>query len=90
MTPEMLDQLFENNAKELNQMDIAAGSLVKALLLELERGNRHAYIRLRNPVKDGHTIEYDLVEGDPAVVKRLARVLGFKSATDSTLEVFSA
>lgn len=90
MTPEMLDQLFQDNVEQLNQLNIDAGSVVKALLLELERGNRHAYIRLRNATPEGHTVDYELVEGDRAVVKRVAGRLGFKSVTDSTLEVFSA
>ena len=89
MTSESLDQLFEHNVQQLNQLNVDAGSMVKGLLLELERGDRKTYIRLRNPAQAGHTIEYEFVQGDQSLVGRLARALGFKSVTDSRLEVFS-
>ena len=90
MTPEQAKQLFADNANQLDQLDVDAGSLVKALLLELTRPSRSTSIRLRNPAPGGHTIDYEVVEGNPAVVTTVARLLGFKSAANSTLEVFSA
>lgn len=90
MATETLDQLFEHNIQQLDQMNVAAGSMVKGLLLELERGDRKTYIRLRNPAPGGHTVDYEFVQGDRSLVGRIARALGFKSVTDSRLEVLSA
>ncbi len=90
MTSEALDQLFTQNVQLLNQMNVAAGSVVKGLLLELERSDRKTYIRLKDPAPGGHTIAYEFVQGDRSLVGRLARALGFKAVTDSTLEVSGA
>lgn len=84
------DALFENNVQEINKMAVAAGSMVKGLLMELDRGDRDTYIRLHNAVSNGHSVKYDFVEGDPGLVFRVATALGFKNVTDDTLEVRNA
>lgn len=76
------------NAVRLNRMHVAAGSLVKTLLKELER--RHVYLMLKTPSPDGHTIGYSVEQGDAAQVAPLARALGFKTVTDRRLEVRGA
>jgi len=81
------EKLFNSNAKELNKMNIAAGSMVKGLIMELQRGDRQTYIRLRDAVQGGHKINYDFVEGDAGLVFRIGYALGFKTVTDDTLEV---
>ena len=85
-----IDELFQHNVLQIDQMNVAAGSVVKGLIMELERKNRDTYIRLRNAAPGGHTVEYDFVSGDRRLVRRIARALGFQAVTDSLLEVRSA
>ena len=89
MRPNEIDALFEHNIQQLNVMNVAAGSMVKGLLMELERNGRTTYIRLRDPAAGGHAIDYDFVQGDRSLVGRIARALGFKTVTDTRLEVRS-
>ncbi|NUO82390.1 hypothetical protein HUU05_20130 [candidate division KSB1 bacterium] len=81
------EQLFQANVEQINLMSIPAGSMVKGLLMELERNNRNTYIRLRDAEPSGHVVFYDFVEGDRTLVGRIARALGFKSVTDTKLEI---
>ena len=69
-------------------MDVAAGSLVKALLLELER--RRTYLTLAEPEPGAHAIGYEIREGDSGDVSRVARALGFGLCTKTLLEVRDA
>lgn len=85
-----LDKLFDSNMVELNKMNVSAGSMVKGLIMELERDNRNTYIRLHDAVSGGHIIHYDLVKGDPNLVKRIGGALGFAKVTDHDLEVHHA
>ena len=87
MTPAEIEQLFQANVAQINLMKVAAGSMVKGLLMELERNNRNTYIRLREAVPNGHVVLYDFVQGDKSLVGRIARALGFKTVTESKLEV---
>ena len=90
MTSEDIDKLFEHNVQQINVMNIVAGSMVKGLIMELERGDRNTYIKLENPTPGGHTVDYTFIEGDKTLVGRIARALGFQTVTDSRLEVRSA
>jgi N-acetyl-anhydromuramyl-L-alanine amidase AmpD len=87
MGKQEIDELFDHNVLELNKMDVAAGSMVKGLIMELERGDRNTYIKLRDAEAEGHTICYDFLEGDKSLVKRIGGALGFKKVTKDTLEV---
>lgn len=89
LTRQQKDELFNYNAEQRNKLAIQAGSLVGALLDELER-NAQTFIRLKNPVQNGYKIDYKLVQGNPAVIQPLGIALGFKSVTSITLEVFNA
>jgi hypothetical protein len=80
-----VDELFHENARRINAMSTAAGSMVKALVMELER--RRVYLRLAEPAPRGHSIEYSVAQGDARLVPRLARALGFESVTERLLEV---
>jgi hypothetical protein len=80
--------LFERNARRLDRMDVAAGSLVKNLLMELER--RSTYLELDTPPTGSHAIDYQLLEGDRAVLEEIAEALRFKQVTDTELEVTDA
>ncbi|MDQ3698666.1 MAG: N-acetylmuramoyl-L-alanine amidase [Gemmatimonadota bacterium] len=90
MGQDEVDALFQHNVQQINRMNVAAGSMVKGLVMELERNGRATYIRLTNPAGGGHTVDYSVVQGDRSLVGRIARALGFKSVTDSRLEVRSA
>jgi len=85
LTSHEVESLFRDNVDLLAVLDPAAGSLVKALLMELER--RRTFLRLHDPTPDGHTIGFTLVHGDRRAVGRLATALGFAAVTDDTLEV---
>ena len=87
MNEQEIDELFEHNAQELNKMHVSAGSMVKGLIQELERSNRNTYIKLRDATPDGHTIQYDFIEGQKGLIKRIGKALGFKKITDDLLEV---
>jgi hypothetical protein len=76
------------NARRLARMDVAAASLVKTLLMELER--REVYLTLKTPAADSHAVEYTVTQGDARRVAPLARALGFQSVTDRRLEVRDA
>lgn len=84
------DELFEHNIQQINVMNVAAGSMIKGLIMELERGDRDTYIKLRDAVAGGHKVNYDFVKGDPGLVFRIAGAFGFKTVTNDTLEVRNA
>ena len=79
-----IDALFAHNVRQLDRLDVAAGSLVKALLMELER--RNMYLRLADAALYGAGVRYEVVQGNRDLVGRLARALGFVTVTDTRLE----
>jgi len=82
-----LEKLFVANMTELNKMHVPAGSMVKGLIMELERGGRSTYIRLHDAVAGGHGVQYDFVQGRRDLVGRVGRALRFARVTDALLEV---
>jgi len=84
-----LDDLFEQNIIQINNMNISAGSMVKGLIMELDRGERNTNIKLKNAFPESHIVNYEFVKGDAGLVYRIAYALGFKTVTDSLLEVRS-
>jgi hypothetical protein len=87
LTQQEKDQLFDQNIQEINKMAVAAGSMVKGLIQELDRKNRDTYIKLKDAEPDGHVVFYDFVAGDPDLIRRVGIALGFKTYTESKLEV---
>jgi hypothetical protein len=87
LDPRQIDELFEHNVQQLDRMNVSAGSMVKGLIMELERAGRHTYIRLSNPVVGGHSVDYEFLQGDRSLVGRIGRALGFRAVTDTRLEV---
>ncbi len=85
--PVDLDTLFRENMLELNKMNIAAGSMVKGLIMELQREGRDTYIRLFDAEPGGHRVSYEKVRGSRDLIFRIARALGFAQVTDTLLEV---
>ena len=82
-------ELFMWNTEQRNEMEIGAGSLVGALIDELIK-NAETYIRVENPEQDGYTCSYILVQGKQDFIAPIGMALGFKSVTDSKLEVHNA
>ena len=82
-------ELFMWNAEQRNEMEIGAGSLVGALIDELVK-NAETYIRVENPEPDGYTCNYTLVQGRQDFIAPIGIALGFKSVTNSKLEVHNA
>jgi len=80
-----LDHLFAANIEQIRKMAVSAGSLVKGLIMELER--RDIYIRLYGAAVGGHKVEYKMVIGKPGLVKRLATALGMEHVSPSVLQV---
>ena len=64
--------------------------MVKGLLWELQDQGRNTYIKLKNAVQDGFTVEYEMVQGDHSLVDLAAQSLGFKSWDNNRLEVYNA
>ncbi|MGD8781885.1 MAG: N-acetylmuramoyl-L-alanine amidase [Ignavibacteria bacterium] len=88
MTEQQKKELFNNNVAELNKMSVAAGSMIKGLIMELKKPGRDTYIKLSNAVPDGHVISYELVEGEQTWVEKVGMALGLKSVTNNKLEVY--
>ena len=88
MTHTEIDKLFNSNMEELNKMNVASGSMVKAFLQAIE-SNGATYVRLNNAVVQGHCVNYTLVEGDQTTIKNVAAALGLQ-LNDSVIEVFHA
>lgn len=87
MNQQEIDTLFEHNVLEINKMNVSAGSMIKGLIMELQRKNRDTYIKLRDAEEKGHKIYYDFVSGKRELVARIAKALGFKTVTGELLEV---
>jgi len=73
MKPNQIKKLFEANMVQLNKLSTKAGSVVKAVLMAAE-SNGPVYVRLLNPSQD--SVDYDIVEGDSEVLKRVGNSLG--------------
>lgn len=85
MNQQDIDALFDKNMEELNHMNVASGSMIKAFLQGLEE-NGPVYLRLSNAVREGHSVNYTLVSGDALIVKNVADLLGLK-LNGSVIEV---
>jgi hypothetical protein len=85
MSEQQAAELFQHNAAQIDQLYVPAGSMVKGLIMELER--RDTYIRLDNPAPGGRMVEYHIVQGVKSLVERIGRALGFKAVTESLLQV---
>jgi hypothetical protein len=82
-----LSALSRLNGAELQKLAPPAGSMVKGLLFELQRGGRDTYIQLRDAAPGGQRVAYSLVHGDPNLVTQVSRALGFKEGLNSELMV---
>jgi hypothetical protein len=83
------DALYKANLEQIDKLHPGAFYLVKSLLWECQRAQRDTFLKLHDAAPDGHVVHYELVRGDPQLVVRLAKALGFKSVTESVLEVRS-
>lgn len=85
MTPSEANALFGHNMQQVNAMQPASGSMIKAVVRALEINDPATYIRLRDP--EDHRVYYELVEGEQRQVERVAAVLGV-TVTDAYLETW--
>lgn len=67
--------LFNHNIEQINKLNIASGSMFKALIMALQ-DNGNTYIRYSDAQADGHQLSYSLVEGDNDLVIEVAQALG--------------
>lgn len=86
MTENEIEALLRHNTVQTNTMHVSAGSVIQALLTELDRSGRNTYVRLTDPAAGGRRVEYEFVQGDRRLVKRVSRLFGIRT-TDTTLEV---
>ena len=84
MTSQELDQLLIHNTEELNKLNVASGSMIKAVLQGIVK-NGSGYIRLHDATEGGHKVSYVHVEGDESLVTNLGEILGLM-VTDTSLE----
>jgi len=85
MTPQEIEQLFNDNVIELNKLNIASGSMIKGLIQGLE-SNGPTYLRLFNAISDGHKIHYTLLSGDTSLIKLVGDAFGL-TITEDSIEV---
>ncbi len=84
MNTQQIERLFGENMMEVNKMDIASGSMIKAFLQALE-SNGLVYIKLSDAVLDGHKVSYVHKEGDKSLLITIASALGLV-ITNTTVE----
>jgi hypothetical protein len=85
MSPQDIEELFIGNMNQLNILDIASASMLKALVQALE-DNGNVYIHLEGAVAGGHAVSFSYVAGNQAMIEVFATALGVVVAGD-TLEV---
>jgi len=79
------ESLFAANLGEVMRLSVGAGSLVKGLLMELER--RGVFIRLVGADPGGRRVAYEVVAGNKDLIRRLAAAMGFQRRSDQVLQV---
>ncbi len=84
MNTQQIEKLFGENMMEINKMDIASGSMMKAFLQALE-SNGLVFIELSGAVLDGHKVSYVHKEGDKSLLITIASALGLV-ITNTTVE----
>jgi N-acetyl-anhydromuramyl-L-alanine amidase AmpD len=85
LTDDELERLFASNIHQIRTLAVAAGSVVKGLVMELER--RDTYLRLYYAEHGGHRVEYEFLSGNEDLVKRLAAAFGIECLGESMLQV---
>ena len=84
LTQEQINQLFIDNTKEINKLNIASGSMIKALIQGIA-SNGNNFIRLSGGIEGGHKISYIHIEGNQDLIAAIGKALGL-TVTDTTLE----
>lgn len=82
MNTQQVEKLFSHNMMELNKMNIASGSMIKAFLQALE-SNGLVYIELSEAIPEGHKVNYTHLEGDKALLIQIASALGLVISNNS-------
>ncbi len=84
MNTQQIEKLFGENMMEVNKMNIASGSMIKALLQALE-SNGLVYIELSNAESEGYKVNYCHIEGDKTLLIEITSALGLL-ISNNTLE----
>ena len=88
LQPREIKKLYKENKAVFRKMDRVAGNMVKGLLFEIQDLGRNTYIRLTAIEGDKFAVDYEIVQGDAELVKKMADTLGFKSWDENRLEVY--
>jgi hypothetical protein len=75
MVSQDIDQLFVDNIKQLNKLNIASASMFKAFIQALEASG-NVYIRLAGAEQGGHSVKFSYVAGDQSMIETLSSALG--------------
>ncbi len=84
MTLQELDELYENNIKEINKLNTYSKMIIKALLQGITT-NGQAYIRLSGAIEGGNKVNYTHIEGEKTFIVTIAKAIGL-TVNDTTLE----
>jgi hypothetical protein len=84
MNTQQVEKLFGENMMEVNKMNVASGSMIKAFLQALE-SNGLVFIELSDAVPGGHKVSYKHKEGDKSLLITIASALGLV-ITNTTVE----
>jgi hypothetical protein len=87
MTKQEIEKLFDENMEAINTMNLASGSMIKQLVMRIEKHTPNTYIRLFDAEKKGHTVSYEFLEGDKDFILEVAKHYKFKTYDESKLEV---
>ncbi len=84
LTQAKINQLFIDNTTEINKLNIASGSMIKALIQGIA-SNGNNYIRLCGAIEGGHKISYIHIEGNQDLIATIGKALGL-TVSDTILE----
>ena len=88
MTLQDLEELVDNNNREIRKLDKTSGSLIKAWLYGIASIG-HIYIRLSDAIEGGNKVSYTHIEGDLEFAINIGRMAGL-TVGDTTLEARNA
>ena len=81
----MSDELFEKNAKVMEQMDSQAAAIISATLRCIEK--QGTKILLKEPYNSGNSVKFEMVAGEWDQVWACADECGVKNITKDSLEM---
>lgn len=88
LTWEDIEKLYNENIQEVNKLDTGSGSIIKQMLLELETNK--TFIKLNNAVQNGHSVNYEFLEGNKDLVYAFGNYLGLIKITENKIEALNS